>query len=101
MPNIIGEPLRSYVKNQINVRQRVHGSGVYENRTPEQLAYLNSKSAWVKLASGISASDTRVKAENIRGKLSGITLAKNYVLFGGISRLEGNKLTPRGNASSL
>jgi hypothetical protein len=100
MPNIIGEPLRPYVQSQIKVRQDAHGSGVNGNRTPEQLSYLNSKSAWVKLASGISASDTRVKAENIRGKLNGITLAKNYVLFGGISRLEGNKLTPRGNASN-
>jgi len=100
MPNIIGEPLRPYVQSQIKVRQDAHGSGVNGNRTPEQLSYLNSKSAWVKLASGISASDTRVKAENIRNKLSGITLAKNYVLFGGISRLEGNQLTPRGNASN-
>ena len=100
MPNIIGEPLRSYVKNQINVRQRVHGSGVYENRTPEQLAYLNSKTAWVKLASGISASDKRLKAENFRSSLNGTTLAKNYVLFGGVSRLEGNELVPRGNASN-
>jgi hypothetical protein len=100
MPNIIGESLRPYVQSQIKVRQDAHGSGVNGNRTPEQLSYLNSKTAWVKLASGISASDKRVQTENIRGKLNGITLAKNYVLFGGISRLEGNKLTPRGNASN-
>jgi len=100
MPNIIGEPLRPYVQSQIKARQAAHGSGVNGNRTPEQLSYLNSKSAWVKLASGIAASGTRTQSENLRSGLSGITLAKNYVLFGGISRLEGNKLTPRGNASN-
>lgn len=100
MPNIIGEPLRPYVQSQIKVRQAAHGSGVNGNRTPEQLSYLNSKTAWVKLASGISASGKRTQSENLRNGLSGITLAKNYVLFGGISRLEGNKLTPRGNTSN-
>jgi hypothetical protein len=100
MPNIIGEPLRPYVQSQIKTRQDAHGSGVKGNRTPEQLSYLNSKTAWIKLASGISASGKRTKSENLRDGLSGITLAKNYILFGGISRLEGDKLTPRGNSSS-
>lgn len=100
MPNIIGEPLRPYVQSQIKARQAAHGSGVKGNRTPEQLSYLNSKTAWVKLASGIAASGTRTQSENLRSGLSGITLAKNYVLFGGISSLKGNKLTPRGNTSN-
>jgi len=110
MPNIIGEPLRPYVKSQINTRQKAHGSGVYGNRTPDQLAYLNSKTAWVKLASGVEIDNRnpspdnetaydRASKEGIRPGLAWNQLAKKYVLFSGISRLEGKKLIPKGNAS--
>ena len=55
MPNIIGEPFLDYVNNQINDRQTVHGS---KSRTSDQLAYLNSKTAWVKLASSVKIDGT-------------------------------------------
>ena len=54
MPNIIGEPFLDYVNNQIDDRQTVHGS---KSRTSDQLAYLNSKTAWVKLASSVKIND--------------------------------------------
>jgi hypothetical protein len=53
MPNIIGEPFPDYVNGQINIRQAAHGSGINTFRTPDQLTYLNSKTAWVKLASSV------------------------------------------------
>ena len=53
MPNIIGEPFPDYVNEQIKIRQTAHGSGINTFRTPDQLAYLNSKTAWVKLASSV------------------------------------------------
>ena len=54
MPNIIGEQIHDYVAKQINKRQKAHGSGQDGTvRTPEQISYLNSKTAWVKLASGV------------------------------------------------
>jgi hypothetical protein len=99
MPNIIGEPLRPYVKRQIKQRQIAHGSGVYGNRTPEQLSYLNSKTAWVKLASGINITGDRANGEKLRGSLSWGTLAKQHVLFSGVSSLQGGKLNPRGDSS--
>jgi hypothetical protein len=99
MPNIIGEAIPEYVEKQIAVRQQAHGSGVSGNRTPEQLSYLNSKTAWVKLASGISVKDYRLAREKLRGKLQGTELAKNFVLFSGMSRLSGGKLDPRGNST--
>jgi len=95
MPNIIGEPFRPYVSNQITQRQKAHGSGTLgTSRTPEQLSYLNSKTAWVKLASGIKIgskfpSETGIKAS------SWATLAKQYVLFSGMSQLKDGKLNPR------
>jgi len=101
MPNIIGEPLRTYVKNQIKQRQIAHGSGVYGSRTPEQLSYLNSKTAWVKLASGISVDENRANGEKLRSSLSWGTLAKQHVLFSGVSSLKGNTLVPRGISGYL
>jgi hypothetical protein len=96
MPNIIGEPLKKYVQNQITQRQKAHGSGVDGNRTPEQLSYLNSKTAWVKLASGI-AIDSKKYTSNIREDLKEWdNLAKKYVLFGGISEWTSAYLKQRG-----
>jgi hypothetical protein len=96
MPNIIGEPFRKYVRGQINQRQKAHGSGVTQNRTPEQLTYLNSKSAWVKLASGIKIGSKFPTEPGIKAS-SWATLAKQYVLFSGFSDLKDGKLNPRTN----
>jgi len=90
MGKIIGESFREYVVDQINIRQEAHGSGngLYINeRTPEYLSYLNSKTAWVKLASGISIDETRIGTEEIYLGYSGTTLAKRFVLFNGTSDL--------------
>jgi hypothetical protein len=100
MANIIGEPLKKYVASQINIRQKAHGSGTPDNpRSAEYMSYLNSKTAWVKLASGIQLTPERVKEEKIREGLAWSTLAKNYVLAGGISALKDGYLKQRGTYS--
>jgi hypothetical protein len=104
MPNIIGENISAYVQNQINIRQRVHGSGVatdlsLETRTPEQLTYLNSRTAWVKLASGIRIGGKYVSDGGIQANTQEKT-AKKYVLFSGISSLKDGKLNPRGTSTT-
>jgi hypothetical protein len=92
MPNIIGEPFKPYVSKQITQRQKAHGSGTLgTDRTPEQLAYLNSKTAWVKLASGIKIGSKFPKEAGISPS-SWATLAKQYVLFSGTSQLKNEKL---------
>jgi hypothetical protein len=92
MGKIIGESFREYVVDQINVRQEVHGSGTAgSKRSIEDLSYLNSKTAWVKLASGISITDERIGSESLQPNVkfdpgySGTTLARRFVLFNGIS----------------
>ena len=95
MPNIIGEPLRSWVKSQITQRQLAHGSGVDKARSLDQISYLNSKTAWLKLASGVEVSENRLSKEELRN-YNGDTLARHYVLFGGTSTLKETKLVPRG-----
>ena len=96
MGNVIGEEFEDYVAGQINVRQKAHGSGIDTERTIEQINYLNSKSTWVKLASGIRITEERAKANDFRGY--GKTTAQNYILSGGVSRLKSindKKLTQR------
>lgn len=85
MGKIIGEQFREYVVSQINQRQLAHGSGTDGSRTMDQLTYLNSKTAWVKLASGVFVSGSRAETEGIGFGNSGTTLAKKNILFGGTS----------------
>lgn len=81
---IVGEQFEKYVSDQINVRQEIHGK---ENRTIDDLRYLNSKTAWVKLASGVKIDgEERIKNLGWNGISQGIDLAKKYVLFGGVSK---------------
>jgi hypothetical protein len=99
MPKIIGEKLRDYVVDQIKARQEAHGSGTDGNtRTLNQLTYLNSKTAWVKLASGIKITPERLGPtyENLRDRFVWESLARHHVLFGGLSELDQNVLKPRG-----
>jgi hypothetical protein len=89
MANVIGEPLESYVINQVNSRQILHGSGVRDiNRTEYQINLLNSKTAWVKLASGISVDGGRLKDLGLDYDYQpGMDLAKNNILYAGLSKL--------------
>ena len=89
MGNLIGEPFEGYVANQINVRQKIHGSGTGEtSRTSKQLSYLNSKTAWVKLASGVYVSEDRIRKLGFNDHFKGKELAKNFVLQGGVTRID-------------
>ena len=53
MGNIIGESFDDYVNKQINDRQNIHGNGYLGNRDNLTLSYLNSKTSWIKLTSGV------------------------------------------------
>lgn len=89
MANLIGEPFEGYVANQINVRQKTYGSGMEGvSRTSDQLSYLNSKTAWVKLASGVYVGKDRIKKLGFNESFGGKELAKNFVLQGGVARID-------------
>jgi hypothetical protein len=89
MGKIVGEKLLPYVANQIELRQKKHG---LINRDVEALTYLNSKTAWLKLASGVEITSKRLAKEGFRPGFVAEKLAKDYVLFGGISHLKGKIL---------
>tara|TARA_R110002020_G_scaffold136857_3_gene305501 strand:- start:12313 stop:15933 length:3621 start_codon:yes stop_codon:yes gene_type:complete len=99
MGNIIGESLDDYVGEQIQKRQEVYGSGTSGNtRSIEEISYLNSRTAWVKLASGTSMDKDRL---DLIGKnnpmLAGVTpgsdLAEKNVLFGGTSKVSKKEIS--------
>jgi hypothetical protein len=55
MANIVGEPFDEYVSKQILNRQKIHGQGATSsNRDNLTLSYLNSRTSWIKLSSGVS-----------------------------------------------
>jgi N-acetyl-anhydromuramyl-L-alanine amidase AmpD len=100
--NIIGEPIKPIIGEQVRLRQLIQGSGYNENsisRSPEVLNFLNNKNSWIKLASGVSLdNDQRLKdlakfetsnyfTENDIASLVGPELAKNYILFNSIQGL--------------
>ena len=83
MSNLIGEEFKPYVANQINLRQEIHGK---KNRTNKELLYLNSRTSWIKLASGVYVEQSRLSLiDEIRseGKYLGQGLAKEFLLFNG------------------
>ncbi len=91
MANLLGEPYDDYVSSQIKARQRVYGS---KNRTIEQISYLNSTNAWIKLASGVSIDKTRLAIlrqnnnQMALGVGEGQELAMKNVLFNGLTEYE-------------
>jgi hypothetical protein len=102
MGNVVGEPLEEYVIQQIKARQKLHGTGTFSGdgkiggyRTENQLDILNASTSWIKLASGVSIEDFRLKEIGLASSFKGMGLAKNFVLFGGTSNFFDDKLHNR------
>lgn len=112
--NIVGEPFKKYVNNQIQVRQQVYGSGFDStgfSRKQQYLTYLNSRLSWVKMASSVIVNPPRsgeranIQQEIITGTIGdeginrlsklgfnnpeaflGYKLASSAVLFNGLQQ---------------
>lgn len=99
--NIVGEEFENYVFDQIQIRQSLQGTGLNSNRTPQQLQYLNNTNAWIKLASSVSVDSNkgleRLKKiiGNSANNYQGYLLAKDAILFNGLSALEGKNYIQR------
>ena len=91
--NIVGEPFDQFVYKEIGHRQSNQFSGYNEDRTPDQIQYLNNQNSWIKLASSVSISGSEIGQDRIEELLSdknpslfaGSNLAKNAILFVGLS----------------
>lgn len=86
MGNIIGEEFKPYVKNQVKLRQEIQGK---QTRTTKELIYLNSRTSWIKLVSGVSVEESRLKLIDQQNNTSFLKegLAKNFILFNGTQKL--------------
>jgi len=78
MGNIVGEGFPKKIIEQVNRRQLIYGS---LNRTNEELTYLNSRTGWVKLVSSVNVTKAGVRGVPV----TGVELARDFVLFGGTS----------------
>lgn len=92
---LLGDQIENYVQKQIMRRQKAHGAGVDGERLDRNIIYQNSKTAWVKLASGVSVTEAKLK-EVFQANASnqqfftdnkGMGLAKRHILFGGYGEL--------------
>ena len=104
---VVGEPFKEYVNGQITARQKMYGSGFSSNRTPEQMTYLNSNVPWIKMASSVDLSadedgKQRLKKLGLGGDYAkGTHLAKQAVLFNGLTPLSGNMRAGVAQSNSL
>jgi len=116
--NIIGEEVDEFVGKQIKARQSIAGKGYDSSdpRTQGSQIYQNGRNAWVKLASGvgiigdgiittqdedgynivdskkIESGEQRLIDLGLGANYSGIELAKEAVLFNGLSKLNPSTL---------
>ncbi len=89
MGNLLGEPFDDFVNEQIRTRQRLHGAS---DRSTRNLQYLNSRNAWIKLASGCILEPRRVAMFKDNPLIiAGDDTAKNNVLFNGLSNNNGQQ----------
>ena len=78
MGNIVGESFKKYVNEQIDQRQKQQGD---IDRSNTQLDYLNARTSWVKLVSSVDIEKTPLRSI----PYAGTELAKNFVLFNGVT----------------
>jgi len=102
MGNLLGEPFRKYVRNQIIERQKIHAKTV--GRSMNDIKYLNSRNAWVKLASGVALDQRRFDLLKGNPMLEGVKLGQDLavknVLFNGLASFGSSTLEDPDNITS-
>lgn len=102
--NIFGEGLPLEILNQVKHRQKVYGSGYNDTlRTPEEILYLNSKTSWCKLVSGVDIGNSQeINNPFIKSlPFNGNEFAKKYILFNGTTDESNNFRFGVNNANDL
>lgn len=102
--NIFGEGFPDEIVKQVDIREKIYGSGyVGANRTSEQISYLNAKTGWCKLVSGVDIKDAALINNPIFRSIDrkGSDLAKSFILFNGISTQINPLLNSYGIGGSL
>lgn len=87
MAKILGLPFDDYVSGQIETRQNKLAKS---QKDPEDLVVFNSNTSWVRLTSGVQINAAKADILSIKlgvpsSQIQGNTLAKNLVLWGGVT----------------
>jgi hypothetical protein len=97
--NIVGEEFEPYVFSEIAFRQSIQGK---QSRDNTDLNYLSNQSSWIKLASPVFIEEGgQARLNNILAnssdvkKYKGLNLAKNAILFNGLSSYGKTNYTQR------
>jgi hypothetical protein len=77
--SIIGESFKPYVADQIKIRQQKLANVSF--RDPDLLKYINNKTSWIRLSSGVNVSKDKLKELGLPDSLNGNGLAISNVLF--------------------
>ena len=89
--NIIGQPFDERVLKEISRRQKIHGSGLNNKRTPQQIQFLNNRNAWLKLASSVYILGENTSADFSSERTTGKTFVTDTDKDGeadGVTRLK-------------
>jgi predicted chitinase len=86
--NLFGEGFPKEINEQVKTRQKIHGLGYDNPRTPESHLYKNANSAWCKLVSStyITKPEFLVNTNIKNIGYSGDDLARDFILFNGTSK---------------
>jgi hypothetical protein len=77
--SIIGESFKPYVADQIKIRQQKLNNNSL--RDQDLLKYINNKTSWIRLSSGVNVTSTKLKELGLPEALSDNKLAISNVLF--------------------
>jgi hypothetical protein len=102
MGNIIGEVFNQYVTDQTSLRQRYLGNEIsndFNSNNDFALQWKFNNSAWVRLASSVNISSKKATQLGLNDNYTGNKLAKNFILYNGVSSLSGSVFKPSSNNS--
>lgn len=83
MSNLVGSNPRSWVTNQVNLRQQLLG---LQNRNEHVLAWQTNNTAWIRMISSVSISKEKSKELTGSENYSNGGLAQEFVLFNGTTK---------------
>lgn len=95
--NILGEGFPDEIIKQVEVRQKVYGSGYnsLNPKTSKEIVYLNANTSWVKLISSVNIDNPKIIQDkslaDLGDAIKGNELAKKFVLFNGVNGESSNQ----------
>lgn len=84
---ILGEPFAPFVQNQIATRQQKLGQISYDN---DFHLWTTNRKPWIRVCSSINVDESKLKELGLPEAFGSSLLAQNYILYGGVSRLDGH-----------